>query len=105
MPKLINMVSGTEVEGIAEDFRKARKIEQYRIGDQAVYIPEGFRWNYIPFHAIQKARESFRVISGGHCVPIREKRPELDLETETGTVHLQLEKESSMKTIIDALKK
>ena len=104
MPKLINMVPGTEVEGINDDFRSSQKIEQYRLGKKALYIPEGFRWNYIPLQAIKEADESFRVISGGHCVPIREKRPELDLNTEIGTIHLQMEKENSMKAVQDALK-
>ncbi len=103
MPKLTNMIPRAEVEGIAEDFRSARKVEQYRIGKKALYIPEGFQWYYLPLQAIRNAEESFRVISGGHCIPIREKRPELDLETDTGIVHLQLEKEISLKTMMDAL--
>ena len=89
MSRLNCFIPGKEIEGIEEDFRSAQKIEQYRLGKAAIYIPEGFRWN--------------RVISGGHCVPIREKRPELDLVTEIGTVHLQLEKEKSMKVVLDAI--
>ena len=103
MPKLINMIPGIGAEGISEDFRSSQKIEQYRLGNKALYIPDGFRWNYIPLQAIKKADESFRVISGGHCVPLREKRPELDLDTEIGTIHLQLEKQNSMKTISESL--
>ena len=98
------MVSGAELSNAAEDFRSARKIEQYRISDAALYFPEGLRWKYIPFHAIGKAEESFRVISAGHCVPVREKRPELDLTVGSETVHLQLEKPASMQAILDALK-
>jgi hypothetical protein len=103
MSRLNCFIPGKEIEGIEEDFRSAQKIEQYRLGKAAIYIPEGFRWNYIPLQAITKADESFRVISGGHCVPIREKRPELDLVTESGTFQLQLEKEKSMKIVLDAI--
>ncbi len=103
MPKLISLITGTEVEGITEDFRSAQKVEQYRLGKKALYIPEGFSWNYIPLHSVKKADKSFRVISGGHCVPFREKRPELDLDTEIGTIHLQMEKESSMQIVLEAL--
>ena len=100
-----SMLEGKEIPDVKEDFRQARRVEQYRISDKALYLPEGLRWRYVPLSEIRKADESFRVISAGHCVPIREKRPELDLETTAGTVvHLQLEKEESMQMILNALK-
>lgn len=97
------MVNGKDLPGAAEDFRSAKRIEQYRIGNAALYLPEGLRWKYIPLSAIDRAESSFRVISAGHCVPVREKRPELDLTVGTETVHLQLEKEASMQAILDSL--
>lgn len=36
-------------------------------------------------------------------MPVREKRPEIDICTEEGTVHLQLEKQESMTEILDAV--
>ena len=60
---------------------------------------------YIPLKAISQMEESFRVISAGHCVPVREKRPELDLITEAGTVHISLEKQASMQKLLEILRK
>lgn len=97
------MLKGKEIPDVKEDFRGARRIEQYRLGRRALYLPEGLRWNYIPLSEIQKADESFRVISAGHCVPVRERRPEIDLITGNGSVHLQLEKQENMKLILDAI--
>ena len=105
MAKLVNMFPGKELDNPEEDFRSAVRVEQYRVSDKALYIPEGFRWKVLPFAAVDKAENSFRVISAGHCVPVREKRPELDLTVGTETVHLQLEKESSMQTILSMLQK
>ena len=104
MAKPICMVAGKERSDAAEDFRSAKRIEQYRVSEKALYLPEGLRWKYLPFSAVDKAEESFRVISAGHCVPVREKRPELDLIVGSETVHLQLEKSASMQTVLDALK-
>ncbi len=104
MAKPVCMVPGKELPDAAEDFRGAKRIEQYRISEKALYLPEGLRWKYLPFSAIDKAEESFRVISAGHCVPVREKRPELDLTVGSETVHLQLEKAASMQTVVDLLK-
>ena len=97
------LVEGKNIPDAKEDFRIARKVEQYRISDAALYLPEGLRWNYIPLTEVQKADESFRVISAGHCVPVREKRPELDLVTSAGRIHLQLEKQDNMQIILEAL--
>ena len=98
-----SMIEGKSITGAKEDFRSAQRVEQYRISRQALYLPEGLRWKYIPLSEIEKADESFRVISAGHCVPVREKRPELDLITEIGPVHLRLEKQESMQKILSVL--
>ena len=105
MAKLVNMFPGKELDNPEEDFRTAVRVEQYRVSDKALYITEGFRWQVLPFAAVDKAENSFRVISAGHCVPVREKRPELDLTVGSETVHLQLEKEASMQTILSMLQK
>ena len=98
------MISGKELDDVQSDFKSSRKVEQYRISEQALYLPEGLRWKYIPLKEIQHAEESFRVISAGHCVPVREKRPELDLSIGDQTVHLQLEKKENMQKILDAIR-
>ena len=99
------MMEGKSIENVKDDFRSACRVEQYRISEAALYLPEGMRWKYIPLSEISKAEESFRVISAGHCVPVREKRPEIDLETASGTIHLQLEKRESMQKILERIKK
>ncbi len=96
-------LSKNEMANVSEDFKSARRIEQYRVSSRALYLPEGFRWKYIPLADITGAEESFRVISAGHCVPIREKRPELDLAVGSETVHIQLEKPESMRELLRIL--
>ena len=99
------LVAGMEIENSREDLREAVRIEQYRVSKKAVYLPEGLKWKYLPLAAVTGVEESFRVISAGHCVPVREKRPEIDLSTEAGTIHLQLEKPESMRAMLAALGK
>ena len=45
------------------------------------------------------------MISAGHCVPVREKRPEIDIFLPGQTVHLQLEKQESMQKIMEVFEK
>ena len=94
MAKLVCVIPGKELSNPDRDFRSAVRVEQYRISGEALFIPEGFHWKYYPLSAVD-----------GHCVAVREKRPELDLTVGSEIVHLQLEKETSMQTILSAIKK
>lgn len=102
MAKLNCLIPGRELENASADFKAAQRVEQYRIGDAALYIPEGLKWNYLPLQTVKKAEESFRVISAGHCVAVREKRPEIDLTTEAGVFHISLEKQENMRRLLAA---
>ena len=97
------LIPGKEIENPAEDFRGAQRIEQYRAGEKAIYLPEGLRWNYIPLSEIRSADEAHRVISAGHCVTVREERPALKLETSAGPMTLNLEKVESREKLLAVL--
>jgi hypothetical protein len=105
MAKFNSLISGVEIASAAEDFRAALKVEQYRIGKEAVYIPSGFSWNYVPLAAVSAAEDSHRSVTAGHCVTVTERKPAVDLVTEAGTFTLNLERPGSVQQILDALKK
>lgn len=94
------LIAGKELPNVEEDFRAAVKIEQYRVGKEALYLPEGMRWNYLPLVEIQSAANSHRVVSAGHCVTVREERPALKLETGIGPMTLNLEKSESLAKML-----
>ena len=98
------LIHGKEIPDVKEDFRRAKHIEQYRVGRKALYMPEGLRWNYIPISEIQTLEESFRVLPGGHCNPIRAKKPELDLTAEGKLIALPLDRPESIGKMIEVLR-
>ena len=104
MPKLTCLIPGWEQEDLKEDFRAARKVEQYRLGARALYLPRGLSWEYIPLEAVDKAERSHRVISAGHCVTVREEKPAVDLNAGEKQFTLNLEKQASVQLILQALK-
>ena len=105
MPKFSCLIPGRELADPREDFRAARKIEQYRLGALALYLPRGLSWEYIPLDALDKAERSHRVISAGHCVTVREEKPALDLWAGEKSWTLNLEKPASAQSLLDALRK
>ena len=104
MPKLSPLLEGKEIDSAAEDFRGAERIEQYRLGSAALYIPAGLRWNYIPLSAIESAEEAHRVVSAGKCVSVEVKRPTLRLTTGVGEFSLNLEKPESLQKMLRLLR-
>ena len=103
MAKFICLLPGKELPDVKEDFRAAQKLEQYRLGEKALYLPRGFSWEYIPRSEIRRAEDSHRVISAGHCVTVREEKPAVDLVTDSGVFTLNLEKRSSAEAVLAAL--
>ena len=103
MAKFTSLLPGIELSDAKEDFRTAKKLEQYRLGEKAVYLPRGLSWEYIPVSEIRRAQRSRRVISAGHCVTVREEKPAVDLETEQGVFTLNLEKPASAAAVLEAL--
>ena len=97
------LIPGKTVENVKDDFRQAARIEQYRLGGEAVYIPAGIRWNYIPRREILSASASRRTVSAGHCVTVEVRTPLLELETSAGRFDLNLEKQGSLETFLAAL--
>ena len=102
--KFISLLPGRELSDLKEDFRAAKKLEQYRLGEKAVYLPRGLSWEYIPVGEIRRAERSRRVISAGHCVTVREEKPAVDLTAGEKQFTLNLEKQASAQLILQALK-
>ena len=103
MPKFRSLLPGKELPDLKEDFRTALRLEQYRLGRLALYLPRGLAWDYLPLEQLRRAEPSRRVITAGHCVTVREEKPAVDLVTEGETFTLNLEKPASARTLLDAL--
>ena len=102
MAKFRPLIENCFIDDPAADFRAGKKVEQYRVGELALYIPAGFKWDYLPFSAVESAEKSHRSISSGKCVSVTEKKPVVDLKTATGVIKINLEKPDSMSAILDA---
>lgn len=103
MPRFTCLLPGKEIASPAEDFRSAARVEQYRVGSAAVYLPSGFSWEYIPLSAVTRAEESHRNITAGHCVTVTERKPAVDLVTEADSFTLNLDKSESVQKILSLL--
>ena len=100
MARFTSMVSTSELADPSADFKTAKRVEQYRISPSALYIPCGLAWKYIPLSEIEKAEESHRTVSAGHCVTVELRRPALEVTFKGGEASLNLEKPDSLQTLL-----
>ena len=105
MAKFHSLIPGAELADAAADYRGALKVEQYRVGKAAVYLPSGFNWNYVPLSVVTAAEDSRRSVTAGHCVTVTEIKPAVELVTDAGRFTLNLEKRDSIQKILDAIGK
>ena len=103
MAKFTCLLPGKELPELKDDFREALRLEQYRLGRLAVYLPRGFSWDYIPLSEITRTERSHRVVSAGHCVTVREEKPAVDLWAGESCFTLNLEKPASAQKVLEAL--
>ena len=103
MARFTSMVSASVLADPSADFKTAKRVEQYRISPSALYIPCGLSWKYIPLSEIDKAEESHRTVSAGHCVTVELRRPALEVTFKGGETSLNLEKDESLKTLLEIM--
>lgn len=81
---------------IKEDFKKSLRVEKFRIGEKAVYIPAGFSWRYLLTEDIQSVIQGKWLIQSDNGVaPFAMEAPALRLRYPGGEVILELEKEKN----------
>ena len=105
MAKFNSLVPGVEIENVTEDFKNALKIEQYRLGKQALYFPAGFKWEYLPLSSIESVEGTHRNVTAGHCVTVTERKPAVEFKTAAGSFQFNLEKPANMQKVLDAIGK
>ena len=103
MSKYVTLIPGAEISDAKKDFSGAERIEQYRLGKEAVYIPAGLKWNYLPKSAITGVSPSQRTVSAGHCVTVEVQTPSLEITTSAGSFDLHLEKQASLDRFLLSL--
>ena len=105
MAKFNSLVPGVEIDNVAEDFKKALKVEQYRLGKEALYFPAGLKWEYLPLSAIESVEGTHRSVTAGHCVTVTERKPAVEFKTAAGSFQFNLEKQANMQKVLDAIEK
>jgi hypothetical protein len=51
--KIRPLLPDAEIDDPRADLKKAVTIEQYKAGEKAVFFPDGFNWQYLPYREIK----------------------------------------------------
>ena len=97
---------GCTVADPGRDRRKAQAIEQYYLGEEAIYMPgPGFGWRYLPYSEIRgviPGRETLKEET--LLVNFEREKPTLRLIYQGGAQILSLESSKNAETMLGILK-
>ena len=51
--KIRPLLPDAEIDDPRADLKKAVTIEQYKAGEKAIFFPDGFNWQYLPYREIK----------------------------------------------------
>ena len=51
--KIKPLLPDAEISDPGKDLKRAVTIEQYKAGEEAVFFPDGFNWQYLPYREIK----------------------------------------------------
>ena len=86
---------------IQKDFRSSRKLEKYRLSENALYFPAGFSWMYLPLDEITEIRRVTRVIQSENGVcPFSMEVPGIRIFFHGKSEILETEKEKSVEMLL-----
>ena len=89
---------------LKEDFKKSVRIEKFRIGEKAVYIPAGFSWKYLLKKDIETIiKGKWLIQSENGVAPWAQEAPAIRLRHRDGEEILELEKEKSAVRALELL--
>ncbi|MCR5100430.1 MAG: hypothetical protein K6B41_03640 [Butyrivibrio sp.] len=91
-------VPGYESDNAQQDFKNSTKYEKFRLGNEAVFIPDGFGWKYFPLSRVKNAKKVKRTVSSDNGVaPFSMDAPAIILEYDEDIIVLDMNNEK--KTI------
>lgn len=89
---------------LKEDFKKSVRVEKFRIGEKAVYVPAGFFWKYLLKKDIDKViKGKWLIQSENGVAPWAQEAPAIRLRHRSGEEILELEKEKSAQKALELL--
>ena len=69
-----SLAQSASLENVSEDYKTARRVEQFRVSDQAIYFPAFPGNQYLPFEALRhvKVRDTALSVTGtcGKQIPM-----------------------------------
>ncbi len=91
-----------EMESPREDLKKAKTIEQYKVGERAIFIPERMMsWSYIPFtEIITLITEQIPEEAGDHIEQFTRRRPLVRVMYKGGAEVLYLDHQQNADRLI-----
>ena len=85
------------------DYRASRKIDRYRLSEEALYIPKVFGWDYVLLSGITEACSATRTMTAQSCAAVRIPIPQLRFLLHGKDISLPFDNEDNAAEIVGIL--
>jgi hypothetical protein len=77
------------------DIRSAEKIEKYKISENALYIPYGFKWQYLPLDQIVETHRAVNQVTSEGCCDYAVDLPAIAVKYGDDKIYLDFNEEKN----------
>ena len=100
-----SLAQSASLENVSEDYKTARRVEQFRVSDQAIYFPAFPGNQYLPFEALHhvKVRDTALSVTGTCGKQLPMVRLRLSYDREEFYKDIMFEHQKNMDKVLDAL--
>jgi hypothetical protein len=97
-------VEGYTIDSIREDYKKSTKFEKFKVGERAIYIPNGFGWKYFPIEKADSIRKVKRTVSSDNgCAPYSIELPAIMIKYGEEILVLDMNNEKKAEELLSRL--
>ena len=103
--KLNPLLDGATLANPKEEFKTSKRFEKYRMSANALFIPAGFSWNYLPLKEITRFKKVTRLITSDNGVcPFSMEAPGIRIHFRDEQDLIEVEKEKNAEAMLSLIR-
>ena len=103
--KITPLVEDAVIEDPRADLKRAVTVEQFKAGEEAVFFPDGFQWQYLPYREIKAVIRARSLDSSDRwLVKYAVEKPSIRIMYRDGFKVMIMERDRNADTLAQLLK-
>ena len=106
MARIKPLLAHAQLEDAQLELKQSKRVEKYRVSENALFFPRGFSWLYLPLREIRAYKRVTRLITSDNGVcPFSMEAPGIRIHFGEEADILEIESEKSAETLLGHLQR